>query len=82
MHVHLCLPEMLRERCSKLFQEKGRRISVLLNLKGLKSVSDEELQELKERRHSLSTLKATKWGVKTFQGRLCTYLTVLKIMKI
>ena len=25
-----------RERCSKLFQEKGRRIPVLLNLKGLK----------------------------------------------
>nr|XP_034316480.1 uncharacterized protein LOC117685963 [Crassostrea gigas] len=36
-------------------------------LKRFKIVSDEELQEFKERRHSLSTLKATKWGVKTFQ---------------
>lgn len=47
-------------------------------LKRFKIVSDEELQELKERRHSLSTLKATKWGVKTFQGRLCTYFNSFK----
>jgi hypothetical protein len=37
--------------------------------KRFKTVSDIELKDLQERRHSQSTHKATKWGVKAFQGR-------------
>ena len=33
-----------------------------------KTVTPKELQELKEKRQSLSTKKNTKWGVKLFQG--------------
>jgi hypothetical protein len=38
--------------------------------KRFKTVTAEELQELKEKRQLLSTKKNTKWGVKLFQGVL------------
>ena len=35
-----------------------------------KTVSEEELKELQERKQSISTKKSTKWGVRLFQGDL------------
>jgi hypothetical protein len=37
--------------------------------KRFKTVSEKDLKDLQEKRQSMSTLKSTKWGVKTFQGR-------------
>jgi hypothetical protein len=39
------------------------------NKKRFKTVSEEELRELQERKQSIST-KKTKWGVRLFQGDL------------
>jgi len=40
------------------------------NKKRFKTVSEEELRELQERKQSISTKKNTKWGVRLFQGDL------------
>jgi len=40
------------------------------NKKRFKTVSEEELRELQERKQSISTKKNTKWSVRLFQGDL------------
>ena len=61
-----------QQELEKAFSEDRKEnfapTKVEMSQKRFKSVTENELKELKEKRQSEATKKSTKWGVKLFQG--------------
>jgi len=64
--------EALQELDQAFLSERTENVAAPNPKERFKTVSDKELQELKEKRQSSSTRKSIKWGVKLFQGVFCS----------